>query len=885
MWLFSALSWALFLGLSVWADSDSNNGKGQNPEFYNSARHAAADPYVLYDWESGQYYAYSTEGADDGYHFAIYVSPDLSTWRKHPGGVLKACYDDQMKQIDGGQACWARDWQWAPETYYNAKTGWYFFFFAGRLREDMAKDHFRYSKFEEPSKLGVAVSRSPTGPFKEIQSEPIGYYPFDPDYHDVNLIMDDKQMLPPKTQEEGKQAPKGTYIPTIDPNIFFDKDGRIYLYTSRNAYRNWNWDEKLGKYIEESNIIVVEMDRAWWDDPFARTMPDIASSEVDVHARDAPDLPSNITSYNGTGEIGNPPRKDGWKTVISYGADPQQWENFHVDDYEKNNGTKKDRRWSEGSTVIRRTGKDGKATYLLTYSANNYEASNYGVGFATAESPLGPFRKSAKNPVLSQAPDAEIPIYSTGHGSIVASPPKNTRSRVGAQEVTQSTPEGAELFYVHHARNDTTRDRSIYTTRMSLDDSSIYFGSDNAITMNLTSLDQPLPLNTYPIQLEIGCPRGRNFDSQFEVRVVSKTGASFDLTEDSNRVVAQPETIEASSIEPVRGRDGTFVLKFDKSSVQELAYQRSSVKGNWTLVNSQKVAAGLAPASTDILVPAMDIRNYLKRSHSDSSSDESQIPPRKVAKSASTKPKTTAKASAAKKPAAQKAKAKSPNKTYDEAIKSIDKTYAQFLKKYKPNGSWTADEFSAGFARLLPMAQAIKDESLPLAFNLILDIGEHSYGDVDYGAKTCGYGDTDEPFQAMDNALLEIIESRLEDCTDHECNDVAFILSPTTDDMGTSQDELREALKPKGIRNKSQFLMNDRARRGDQQLLMTRRRTRRVDTVDWAGNALNDLSETRRRIDSWGLGKHYFAKSIAKLSAIKGIDVPRYNDYHQSFGM
>ncbi|KAF4474936.1 hypothetical protein CGGC5_v016495 [Colletotrichum fructicola Nara gc5] len=828
MWLFSALSWALFLGLSVWADSDSNNGKGQNPEFYNSARHAAADPYVLYDWESGQYYAYSTEGADDGYHFAIYVSPDLSTWRKHPGGVLKACYDDQMKQIDGGQACWARDWQWAPETYYNAKTGWYFFFFAGRLREDMAKDHFRYSKFEEPSKLGVAVSRSPTGPFKEIQSEPIGYYPFDPDYHDVNLIMDDKQMLPPKTQEEGKQAPKGTYIPTIDPNIFFDKDGRIYLYTSRNAYRNWNWDEKLGKYIEESNIIVVEMDRAWWDDPFARTMPDIASSEVDVHARDAPDLPSNITSYNGTGEIGNPPRKDGWKTVISYGADPQQWENFHVDDYEKNNGTKKDRRWSEGSTVIRRTGKDGKPTYLLTYSANNYEASNYGVGFATAETPLGPFRKSAKNPVLSQAPDAEIPIYSTGHGSIVASPPKNTRSRVGAQEVTQTTPEGAELFYVHHARNDTTRDRSIYTTRMSLDDSSIYFGSDNAITMNLTSLDQPLPVNTYPIQLEIGCPRGRNFDSQFEVRVISKTGAPFDLTEGSNRVVAQPETIEASSIEPVRGRDGTFVLKFDKGSVQELAYQRSSVKGNWTLVDSQKLA------------------NW--ESNTICLGDHGRM-------------------------------------CFWSSIKSIDKTYAQFLKKYKPNGSWTADEFSAGFARFLPMAQNLKDESLPLAFNLILDIGEHSYGDVDYGAKTCGYGDTDEPFQAMDNALLEIIESRLKDCTGNDCNDVAFILSPTTDDMGTSQDELREALKPKGIRNKSQFLMNDRARRGDQQLLMTRRRTRRMDTVDWAGNALNDLSETRRRIDSWGLGEHYFAKSIAKLSAIKGIDVPRYNDYHQPLGI
>lgn len=94
------------------------------------------------------------------------------------------------------------------------------------------------------------------------------------------------------------------------------------------------------------------------------------------------------------------------------------------------------------------------------------------------------------------------------------------------------------------------------------------------------------------------------------------------------------------------------------------------------------------------------------------------------------------------------------------------------------------------------MVDALKNESIPLAFNLILDIGEYSYGDVDYGAKTSGYGDTDEPFQAMDNALLDMIESRLENCTEIDCNDVAFILSPAIEDMGTSQVELLKALKP-----------------------------------------------------------------------------------------
>ncbi|UZP35539.1 hypothetical protein NXS19_003355 [Fusarium pseudograminearum] len=542
------------------ASSLASSHDSKTPQFHNSANHPGADPHVIYDSKTGQYFAYSTEGADPGSLFAIYSSPDLSTWHKHPGGVLKACYDDDMNRIEGGQACWARDWYWAPETYYNEKTGWYFFFFAGRLREDLAKDYFRYSDFEEPSKIGLAVSKSPIGPFREIKPKPIEYYPFDPDYYDVNLIMDEKQMRPPQALKEGKTAPKGTYIPTIDVNIFFDKDGKIYLYLSRNAYRNWNWDKKLGKYIEESNIIVVEMERDWWDDPKAMTMPEIIASQKDIHAKDAPKLPQNITSYNGTGEIGSPPRKDGWKTVISYGADPQDWENYHVDDYEKNNGTKKDRRWAE--------------------------ASNYGVGFATSKSPFGPFRKSTNNPILSQKPDAEIPIYSTGHGSIVASPAKNNK-KVGAQDVTLQTPPGSELFYVHHARNSTERDRSIYTTRMNIDQSAMYFGSDDAMSMTLTSLDQPLPKNTYPIHMDARCSKSKS-TRQFRVKVTSHPGASFDILEGTNRVVALPGNKMATSIKADK-LTGSFLMSFGSASVKELAYQRLSVGGSWSTVTKKKV--------------------------------------------------------------------------------------------------------------------------------------------------------------------------------------------------------------------------------------------------------------------------------------------------------
>lgn len=567
--------------MAATASSSSDTTGSPTPQFHNAARHEAADPYVFYDAASARYYAYSTAGADAGWNFAIYTSPDLATWHRQPGGVLKACFDGaNMTRLPDGQACWARDWLWAPETYHNAATGWYFFFFAGRLREDLTAAHFRYGAFEEPSKIGVAVSRSPMGPFREIEEAPLDYYPFDPAYHDVNLIMDDKQMRPPPTLGEGQTAPRGTYIPVIDPNVFFDDDdGKIYLYMSRNAYRNWNWDAALGKYVEESNIIVVELERAWWDDPTASTMPAIAASQRDKHAADAPRVPCNITAYNGTGEVGRPPRKDGWTTVISYGADPQAWENFHVNDYDTSNGTKKDRRWSEGSTLLKRRDGQGSAVYLMTYSCNNYEAARYGVGFATAASPLGPFRKAATNPVLAQQPDGESPVFSTGHGSVVASPVRG----LGAQDVTWQTPRGAELFYVHHGRNDTASARSLYTTRMTLRDARV--GSDDAIAMHLTTQDQPLPRDTYPLQMEARCGGG---GGRYVVTVRSRMGAAFDLIEGSNRVVALPGTVVAEEV--VLGeQDGEFVFVVGKSDVRGVAYQREMVDGSWQTVVERSV--------------------------------------------------------------------------------------------------------------------------------------------------------------------------------------------------------------------------------------------------------------------------------------------------------
>src|SRR5438309_473194 len=84
--------------------------------YFNNAAFAAADPYVMHDPRSGFYYAYSTEGADDGYYFAVYRSADMVTWEKASPGALPV---NDPKQ-------WGNTWFWAPETHYNARSHLYF---------------------------------------------------------------------------------------------------------------------------------------------------------------------------------------------------------------------------------------------------------------------------------------------------------------------------------------------------------------------------------------------------------------------------------------------------------------------------------------------------------------------------------------------------------------------------------------------------------------------------------------------------------------------------------------------------------------------------------------------------------------------------------------
>jgi xylan 1,4-beta-xylosidase len=68
---------------------------------------------------------------------------------------------------------------------------------------------------------------------------------------------------------------------------------------------------------------------------------------------------------------------------------------------------------TEGPFVLKRGD-----TYYLMYSGSGADSPNYGIGYATAKSPTGPFTKYAGNPIVSRSEK----VFGPGHHSVVEGP-------------------------------------------------------------------------------------------------------------------------------------------------------------------------------------------------------------------------------------------------------------------------------------------------------------------------------------------------------------------------------------------------------------------------------------------------------------------------------
>lgn len=330
------------------------------------------DPYVLHT--KGKYYMYGTgAGAKNG--FAAYTSTNLVDWQ--PLG--------QVFYGDSGRS-WGIHSFWAPEVYEVKNK--YYMFYSAQWKYNPANDL-------ENFKIGVAVADKPEGPFVNISDKPL----FDPGY------------------------------PIIDANVFFDDNGKMYLYYSRACY----------KHPVKSEIADLAKQKGWYNE--------IEESWV-YGVQLKPDF---------SGVIAKPVLL--LRPPVSMSDKQAEWESRSVTSREVN------RRWTEGSVTFK---KDN--TYYIMYSANHFAGQNYAVGYATSKSPLGPFKKAANNPVLQKNTAKGGTVTGTGHNSITYS------------------PDGKEMFCVYHGRTAQTGDeRVVFIDRMNVSNGKITVNGPTTTPQKLPS--------------------------------------------------------------------------------------------------------------------------------------------------------------------------------------------------------------------------------------------------------------------------------------------------------------------------------------------------------------------------------------------------------------
>ncbi len=203
--------------------------------------------------------------------------------------------------------------------------------------------------------------------------------------------------------------------PVIDANVFTDSNGKMYLYYSRCCY----------KHPVDSEVARMARQKGWYQE--------IEESWV-YGVELKPDF---------SGVIGKPVLV--LRPPVKLGDKQAEWESRAVTAREVN------RRWTEGSVTFK---KDN--LYYIMYSANHFGGQYYAIGYATATSPLGPFRKAANNPILEKNSDKGGSVTGTGHNSITYS------------------PDGREMFCVYHGRTAKTGDeRVVFIDRMHVKDGRI----------------------------------------------------------------------------------------------------------------------------------------------------------------------------------------------------------------------------------------------------------------------------------------------------------------------------------------------------------------------------------------------------------------------------
>lgn len=261
--------------------------------------------------ENGTYYLYGT-GGDSNYGFQVYTSKDLKNWE----GPKGASDGYALKKGDS----FGSKGFWAPQVFR----------YRGKYYMAYTADEF----------IAIASADSPLGPFR---------------------------------QSKIAKLPAG--IKQIDPYVFFDEDGKIYLYHVRLTKGN--------------RLFVAELN-------------------------------DDLTAI----------KESTLKECISA---TDEWENTQHTDWPV----------AEGPTILKKNG-----TYYFFYSANDFRNIDYAVGYATSQSPYGPWKKYEENPIISRQ---LLKRNGTGHGDLFV----------------DDKGEMHYVFHAHHSNSEVApRQTAIVTMQM-----------------------------------------------------------------------------------------------------------------------------------------------------------------------------------------------------------------------------------------------------------------------------------------------------------------------------------------------------------------------------------------------------------------------------------
>jgi hypothetical protein len=156
-------------------------------------------------------------------------------------------------------------------------------------------------------------------------------------------------------------------------------------------------------------------------------------------------------------------------------------------------------------------------------------------------------------------------MYSTGHGSIAAS------------------PDGSELYYVHHGRPSPTEpQRRLYTERMQI-------SATGQLTIDAATSDRPIPSGVAPYSLTasrrwVKLHAGDGKHLTWEVR--SADGVPLALDNPLNRVAAQIADPAVATIESKDAGGATIVGHARGQTTLTLTYQRELASGRYADVSN-----------------------------------------------------------------------------------------------------------------------------------------------------------------------------------------------------------------------------------------------------------------------------------------------------------